>query len=148
MKDESLTIRTAYMTALNNVVQYNSVGVPLYDQVPSDTSYPYIYFSGFTSMEDAGADKDRFTKDVTVTLTVCMRFTQNAGSQMPLDNICNQIENIIRGGQTISPGLSFLPDWDNTISAFTGTNFFKEKVADSVVYYRTLKFRHRIQQLT
>lgn len=146
MKDASKTIRTAYFNALNNVVTLNSVGVPLYDQVPSDSKYPYMYVSDFTATEDT--TKDFFGQNVTITLVVAMKYPANFGGQSDIDTIASQVSAIVRGTITTSQPLSFTPDFQNVITQLDQSNFFKQEVADGIVFYRTLKFRHRISQLT
>lgn len=146
MKDSSKIIRTAYYNALNNVVTLNSAGVPLYDQVPSDSAYPYMYVSDFTATEDT--TKDFFGQNITITIVVAMKYPANYGGQSDIDSISSQVSGIVRGTITTSQPLSFTPDFQNVITQLDQSNFFKQEVADGIVFYRTLKFRHRILQLT
>jgi len=146
MKDPATAIRTAYYNALNNVVSLNSSPIPFYDQVPSGAAYPYIYVSDFTCTEET--TKDIFGWDATITLVAAMKYTANYGGESDIDTIAWQIENIVRGGTTTSQPLSFSPDFLNVITQLDQSNFFKALAPDGIVFYRTLKFRHRIQQLT
>jgi len=146
MKDASAAIRTAYYTALNNVVSLNSSPVPFYDQVPSGTTYPYMYVSDFTCTEET--TKDYFGWNATMTVVAAIKYSANYGGESDIDTIANQIENIVRGGTTQSQPISFLPDFQNVITELDQSNFFKALAPDGIVFYRTLKFRHRIQQLT
>jgi hypothetical protein len=146
MKDCATTMRSAYYTALNNVVTLNANPVPFYDQVPSDSAYPYIYVSDFTCVEET--TKDVFGWNATITVVAAMKYPANYGGQSDIDKIAGQIENIVRGTSTTSQPLSFLPDFQNVITQLDQGNFFKVQVVDGVVFYRTLKFRHRVQQLT
>jgi hypothetical protein len=145
MKDASTIIRSAYYTALNNVVTLNSASVPFFDQVPSNTAYPYMYVSDFTCVEET--TKDFFGWNATITIVAAMKYAANFGGQSDIDNIAGQIENIVRGSTTSSQPLSFAPNFQNVITELDQSNFFKTEVADGIVFYRTLKFRHRIQQL-
>jgi hypothetical protein len=145
MKDASKTIRTAYYNALNNVVTFNSAGVSFYDAVPSNAAYPYIYVSDYTAVEDT--TKDFFGLNVTITLVVAMKYPANYGGQSDIDGIAAQVSGIVRGTFTTSQPLSFLPDFQNVITQLDQSNYFRQEVADGIVFYRTLKFRHRIQQL-
>lgn len=145
MKDANKTIRTAYYNALNNVVRFNSAGVPFYDQVPSTAAYPYIYVSDYTATEET--TKDFFGQNVTITLVAAMKYPANYGGQSDVDGIANQVATIVRGTLTTDQPLSFAPDFQNVITQMDQSNFFKQEVADGIVFYRTLKFRHRILQL-
>src|SRR6185312_16434969 len=109
MKDASKTIRTAYYNSLNNVVTFNSAGVPLYDAVPSNAAYPYIYVSDYTTVEET--TKDFFGQNVTITLVVAMKYPANYGGQSDIDGIVSQVTGIVRGTITTSQPLSFLPDF-------------------------------------
>lgn len=146
MKDTAKAIRTAYYSALNNVVTLNSSPVPFYDQVPSGAAFPYMYVSDFTCVEET--TKDVFGWNATITIVAAMKYTANYGGQSDIDNIAGQIENIVRGAATTSQPLSFLPDFMNVITELDQSNFFKVEAPDGIVFYRTLKFRHRLQQLT
>ena len=145
MKDSSKSIRTAYYNALNNVVTLNSLPVPFYDQVPSNTAYPYMYVSGFTCVEET--TKDVFGWNATITIVAAMKYPANYGGQSDIDGIAEQIENIVRGAATTSQPLSFAPGFQNIITQLDQGSFFKVSVADGIVFYRTLKFRHRIQEI-
>lgn len=146
MKDASKTIRTAYYNALNNIVSLNSAPVPFFDQVPSNAAYPYMYVSDFTCVEET--TKDVFGWNATITIVAAMKYPANYGGQSDIDSIAAQIEDIVRGSTTTAQPLSFAPDFANVITQLDQSNFFKVSVADGIVFYRTLKFRHRIQQLT
>ena len=145
MKDPATAIRSAYYTALNNVVTINSSPVPFYDQVPSDSAYPYIYVSDFTCTEET--TKDVFGWNATITLVAAMKYDANYGGQSDIDNVAGQIENIVRGSTTTNQPLSFSPNFQNVITQLDQSNFFKAMAADGIVFYRTLKFRHRIQEI-
>ena len=136
----------AYYNALNNIVSLNSAPVPFYDQVPSNAAYPYMYVSDFTCVEET--TKDVFGWNATITIVAAMKYPANYGGQSDIDSITAQIEDIVRGSTTTSQPLSFAPDFANVITQLDQSNFFKVSVADGIVFYRTLKFRHRVQQLT
>ncbi|MGP8215798.1 MAG: hypothetical protein ACLQQ4_09570 [Bacteroidia bacterium] len=146
MKDSNKTIRTAYYNALNNIVTFNSAGIPFYDAVPSNAAYPYIYVSDYTAAEDT--TKDFFGQNVTITLIAAMKYPANYGGQSDIDSLAGQISAIVRGTLTTDQPLSFLPDFQNVITQLDQSNFFRQEVTDGIVFYRSLKFRHRIQQLT
>ena len=145
MTDANKIIRTAYYNALNNVVTFNSAGVAFYDAVPSNAAYPYIYVSDYTAVEDT--TKDYFGQNVTITLVVAMKYPANYGGQSDIDSIASQVSTIVRGTHTTDQPLSFLPNFQNVITQLDQTNFFRQEVADGIVFYRTMKFRHRILQL-
>ncbi len=144
MKDCSTAIRTAYFTALNNNVTLNSVPVPFYDQVPSGALYPYIYVSDFTCTEET--TKDSFGYDATMTIVAVMKYPANFGGESDIDLIAAQVENIIRGATTASDPISFLPAFINVITDLEQTNYFRAEAPDGILFYRTLKFRHRVQE--
>ncbi len=144
MTDPSTAIRTSYYTALNNHVTLNAVPVPFYDQVPSNAAYPYMYVSDYTCTEDT--TKDAFGYNATITLVAVMKYPANSGGESDIDVIAGQIENIIRGATTWSDPISFLPDFINVITQLDQTNYFRAQAPDGILFYRTLKFRHRVQE--
>lgn len=144
MKDCSATIRSAYYAALNNQVTLNSSPVPFYDQVPSNTPFPYMYVSGFTCGEET--TKDLFGYNATMTIVAVMKYPANYGGESDIDVIAGQVENIIRGATTASDPISFLPDFINVITELEQTNYFRAEASDGIFFYRTMKFRHRIQE--
>ena len=145
MKDTSTALRTAYFNALNNVITLNSVPVPFYDQVPSNALYPYVYVSDFTCTEET--TKDAFGYNATITVVCAMKYDANYGGESDIDVIAGQVENIVRGATPASEPLSFLPNFQHVITQLDQTNFFRAQAPDGVIFYRTLKFRHRVQEL-
>lgn len=149
MLDPSTAIRSAYFNTLNNAITVyiggNPVTVPFYDQVPAGASFPYIYVSGFTCAEDT--TKDCFGYIATLILVVAMRYDGNSGGEIDIDSIVNSLVNLIRGGTTRSQPLQFSPSFLNIVTELGGTNSYRVKRENGIVFYRTIKFIHKIQEV-
>ena len=149
MVDAGYIIRAAYVALLKGNILFGSSYVPIYDQVPSDSAFPYVYFSDFTQAEDKNmGHKENFGQDCTITLTVCNRYVGNSGTSKDVDDIANRITALVRGASPQSPQISFAPTFNNFGTNVDQTKTFKITAVDkSVIYYRTITFRHNIQQL-
>jgi hypothetical protein len=148
MRYSSKSIRTGYYNALNNVVLFNSNGVPFYDSVPSNPAgYPYMYMSGYSAVE-ASYTKDSFCQKVLADITIVMKYSGNSGGESDIDGIADQITSIVRGSSAQSPQtLSFLPLFNLVLVYLNLSWFERKKVADGIIYKRTLQFKHIIEEI-
>ena len=145
MIDAELTIRTAYYNALNNVILSGGNRVPYYLQVPTGTSYPYIYQAGVTKVPNR--TKSNWGWDVTVTLNIISLSVSNSGGQAVNDAIANQIEGIILGTIPGDTPLSFSPNFVNVENELIMSNTMPpQQATNGVVFYRILKIKHTIFQ--
>ncbi len=150
MIDAGYIIRAAYVSLLKGNILFGSTYVPIYDQVPSTGgNFPYVYFSGFTQSEDrAMGHKENFGQDCTITLVACNRYVGNSGTSKDVDDIINRITALVRGASPQSPQISFLPTFNNFGTNTENSRSYKTTEQDkSVVFFRTITFRHNIQQL-
>jgi len=60
MIDTGLPVREAYFAALDGNIVVDSTNVPVYDQVPDTTAYPFVVLFG---QDEVGGDVDARTKD-------------------------------------------------------------------------------------
>lgn len=148
MEDINTPLRTGYYELLNNVVTLDSVGVPFYDQVPSGATYPYMYNSGVTVVEDF--TKDQFGYDVTFTVTIAMKYPANYGGQADIDALANQVLNLVVGASKrpnpppLAPYL--LPNFGLYFTKLSSSVSDRHDEADGVYFFRMMKFKHSIQE--
>lgn len=146
MVDPDLAIRTAYYNAITGNIPIGNDSpeytVPFYVQVPSDTTYPYIYNSDFTKTRNR--TKDCFGWDVTVTLVIVSFFQGNSGGQATNDKIATQVEELIVGPNPANQNLLNFGTQFYCVSSdlITSTTMPPQDVEDGTVFYRILKFKH------
>ena len=146
MKDVNKAVRTAYYNALNNTITSNGNPVPFFDQTPSGQAYPYIYVAGNTCTEDG--TKDYYGFNYTITIVVSNKETANAGGQLTIDDICDALLHRIKGSSPTDQPLSFAPNFLNVVTSLEQSNYLPSMELDSIIRSRTIKIRHRIQQLS
>lgn len=124
MKDTSYPIRKAFYELLNGVLSYNSVVVPVYDEVLQADAQLYVIIASQTK-----ANQDNFctfVSDCTITLDIVCKssfdFTKDA-----VDSVHNQIGQLVSS----APGQSNLP----TQSGFQ----FSSVTEDSITHIPTLQ---------
>lgn len=88
MREVSLALRTAYVTALRA-----SLSVSVYGKmVPKDVTFPYVYFP--TQLSNNDSAKDMFTTDHSINIEVVHK-TAYTDRAFEVEQICNQIKEII-----------------------------------------------------
>jgi len=101
----SKAIRTAYFTALNGNVIFNSNVVPVFDAyaIPDGVTYPYVLLSSQTSNQLSIKRCKRYNASILIDIVT--------GSTDPIgrsdaEDIAEQIENIVNPDTFIDPDLS------------------------------------------
>lgn len=92
MKDCSNKIRSAYYTALNGAVTYNTVAVPVYAELPKSATYPCICISNI-DITDA-SDKSKYNANVNVSIDIITKFDGD-GSNIQMDTIGSAVLQIV-----------------------------------------------------
>lgn len=138
MRDTQYVLRSAYYTALSGNVTINATPVPVYDNVPENTDYPYIKLSTQDSSEGI-ATKDCVATVDNILIDIVTGFKKGGGKTQS-DQIADQVF------QLIYPKV-ILPDGFNT--AYT------RKVMDTTleeddkaykIYRRLIRLEHNIFQ--
>lgn len=140
MNDYRTALQTRYFSLLSN-----AVNVPVYDvnAVPSEPSYPHVIIGEWTEVDNS--DKTSLGSDMTLTVRVVDRVTQQA-SRAPIYAICNQIKNAIRTRPVPFSGITGI----NVLTATLDDQItLPKELIDGFTYFgETLRFRHTIQQLS
>jgi hypothetical protein len=139
-KDSTTQLQTAYYTLLNTNVTLSGSPVPVYDEVPSNGTYPHIQFADTTLTDNS--TKSTFMDNVTFSLSVVDRFSLDNGSRAKLNNVVNQVKEIIRA----RPVPFNLNDFNVITSVVDNDIFIKEKTDTYTYFIRELRFRHVIEE--
>lgn len=101
----SKAIRTAYFTALNGNVTFNSNIVPVFDAyaIPDGVTYPYILLSSQTSNQLSIKRCKRY--NASILIDIVTGSTDTIG-RSDAEDIAEQIENIINPDTFTDPDLS------------------------------------------
>lgn len=131
----SKAIRTAYFTALNGNVTFNSNVVPVFDAyaIPDGITYPYILLSSQTSNQLQIKRCKRYNASILIDIVT--------GSTDPIgrsdaEDIAEQIENIVNPDTFIDPDLSIngyqlgntTREGDNDLSDKNGVYYIYRKL--------------------
>lgn len=151
MKDVKAQIQTSYFSLLNTKVilakelwpapirPTTDYTVPVYDNVPSTATYPYIKLGEWTEVDDS--DKSSFGSELTFTVQVVDRY-ENSITRAPLYEACNQLKQIIRSRPIAVTATGF-----NVInSIIDNENTFRELTDTHIYLYNNIRFRHIIEQ--
>lgn len=97
MKDPSDSLLTKIYTALNGLVTYNAVTIPVYTVPVNDddrTADHYIRIDTLRLIEDGA--KDRFISEGTVDIYIYSFFTgRGIGSKLPVDTISSSVAQLL-----------------------------------------------------
>ena len=141
MKLPSKQVQIAYYTALNGNVTYNSAEVPVYDVVPTASSYPYIVL-GDQIINDRPSTKDSFITDVTMQVDVVTGFEGNYGGKSQMYDISSDVTDIIRTRVPLS-----LTGFTMITSTLDLASIIVEQTDTHILYINRIRFRHLIQEI-
>lgn len=141
MQDVNYILRKAYFQALNGVVSWNVVPLPVYDKfAPNDAVYPYIILSTQTDVEDSV--KNCQGHEATMLIDVVTGFTGEVNSAQ-MDNICGQIQGIIN---PISPRIILGGGFQLIRTRKISDNTLESQNGVWKVLRRLLRFDHIIHE--
>jgi hypothetical protein len=93
MQDCSQDVRSTYLGALNGNISYNSVNVPIYGQIPFETTpQNYVIIGNITESSDN--NNQRFSNNVDVTIEIYSEQYRTNILDI-VDNISGQILDIL-----------------------------------------------------
>jgi hypothetical protein len=139
-KDSTTQLQTAYYTLLNTNVTLSGSVIPVYDEVPSNATYPHIQFADTTLVDNS--TKSTFMDEATFSLSVVDRFSLDNGTRSRINSIVDQVKQIIRA----RPVPFNLTDFNVIISVVDNDLFRKEKTDTYTYFIRELRFRHVIEE--
>lgn len=139
-KDSTTQLQTAYYTLLNTNVTLSGSAIPVYDEVPSNATYPHIQFADTTLVDNS--TKSTFMDEATFSLSVVDRFSLDNGTRSRINSIVDQVKQIIRA----RPVPFDLTDFNVIISVVDNDLFRKEKTDTYTYFIRELRFRHVIEE--
>jgi hypothetical protein len=86
-------IRKAYFDLLEGNVTYNSITVPVYDELNEDYE-GLMYIVLGTQNDNDSSNKHSFTSDHVITIDIVTRFITSA-RKLPSEDISGQIKNLV-----------------------------------------------------
>ncbi len=139
-KDPTTQLQTQYYTLLNGNVSLSGSVIPVYDEVPSNATYPHIQFADTTLVDNS--TKSTFMDDATFSLSVVDRFSLDNGTRSRINDVVDQVKQIIRA----RPVPFTLTDFNVIVSVVDNDLFRKEKTDTYTYFIRKLRFRHIIEE--
>jgi hypothetical protein len=138
-------IRQAIITRLTGTVLLNSVAVPVFNRVPSSSSFPYIYVYSLASTE-TDFNADSFIEETRTRIEIVTRFQGDSGGELQANLAISQILNLIR---TRSAGYFDLSaDGFNVFTCVNeGVQYLTDEDADYTYFRAILEVSNKIQQL-
>lgn len=152
MKDAKRTIQTRYFDLLNgNVIipkelfpvpvrPATDYTVPVYDNIPTNATYPYIKLQEWTEVDFS--TKTSFGSELTFTVQIVDRYTQ-AVTRSPMYYVLSRLKEIIRARPVPFGDGEF-----NVISSVVDNETTFRQMTDTYVYlYNNVRFRHLVEEL-
>ncbi len=138
-------IRKAIIDRLTGQITIGSTVLPVFNRVPSSSTFPYIYVYSLDSREtdfNAGS----FINQTTTRIEVVTRFQGDSGGELQANQAVSQILNLIR---TRSQGYFDLSaDGFNVFTCVNeGVTYLTDEDADFTYFRAILEVSNKIQQL-
>lgn len=127
-------IRKAIITRLTNAVTLHGSALPVYNRVPSSSTFPYIHVYS-VSTNEADFNQTSFISETLTRIEIITRFQGDSGGELDVNTAMSEVLNLIRtrsagyfdlsadGFQVftcINEGISYLVDEDEDYTYFRG----------------------------
>lgn len=141
----SKAIRTAYFTALNGNVTFNSIVVPVFDAfaIPDGVTYPYILLSSQTSVQGNLKRCKRYSASILIDIVT--------GSTDPIgrsdsEDIAEQIEDIINPDSFEDLNIN-INGYDIGNTSRAGDNDLSDKNGVYYIFRKLITYDHIITKI-
>lgn len=145
MKEAIHFIRKAMIDKLLGNISQNGNIVPIYNQVPSSTTYPFIRIYSVSSNE-SDYNQSSFISETITRIEVNTRYQGDSGGELDCNQIINQILELIR---TRSAGYFDLSS--DSFKVFTcikeNCTYLDDYDNDHTYYRAIMEISNKIQQL-
>lgn len=88
-------IRKAIITRLTNNVLINGVAVPIYNRVPSNATFPYIYLYSVSTTE-ADFNQTSYITETITRIEIVTRYQGDSGGEIQANQAMSQILDLVR----------------------------------------------------
>ena len=144
MKDASHLIRKDIYDALTGNVTLNSATLPVYNVVPNNGNYPYIYIYSLSN-DETDVNKDKYNANVITRVEVVTAFATGTGGQLDCNLAMNQIS------QLLVDKSSFFDLSSNNFNVYAarnnGINYITEDTRTRTLYRAILEFRCTVEEI-
>lgn len=138
-------IRKAIITRLTGNVLINGVAVPIYNRVPSNATFPYIYLYSVSTTE-ADYNQTSFITETITRIEIVTRYQGDSGGEIQSNQAMSQILDLVR---TRSNGYFNLSA--NGFNVFTcvceSVNYIMDDNDDYTYFRGILELSNKIQQV-
>ena len=145
MKDPSYLIRKKVFEALNNNITISGTLYPVYNVVPSNVVYPYIYIYSLdaNTIED---NQQKYVQLVTTRVEVVTAFDTNTGGQLNCNLAMNEIIQLLISKASF---INLSSDNFNVYAAESnGITYVTEDTETYTLYRGILSFQNQVEQTT
>lgn len=138
MFDPGLQLREWYFSQLSGMIFLSSVAVPVYDNVPIDTDFPFIVLADNNCVNYGNKDNDMTLNSFQV--DVWTGFQNNSGGKKQADEIGEQILEIIVNSQDTTTDFKILT------SVFESSNYMELATSSHKIVRKIIRISHLIQK--
>lgn len=137
-------IRQKIYNALNSNITLNSATVPVYNRVPTNSAYPYIWIYSLSTNEvDQNASK--YNLECITRIECVTRFNGDQGGDLDSNRLVNSVVSLLR---TRSAGYFDLSS--SNFKVYTSTvesiNYIQEDAEDHTYFRGIIELSNRVEQ--
>lgn len=138
-------IRKAIINRLTGNVIINGNPVPVFNRIPSNSTFPFIRVYSF-SLNESDFNQSSFITQVITKIEVVTRYQSDNGGELDADNAVNKILELIR---TRSNGYFDLSgDGFNVFTCINeGITDFEDDDQDYTYFRKILEISNKVQQI-
>lgn len=146
MREAIHHIRAKIYTALNGNITLDGNNVPIYNRVPMDASYPYIWIYSL-STDEVDQNAEKFNMECVTRIECVTRFDSDVGGDLDANLLVNSVVSLLR---TRSAGYFDLSA--NNFSVYTSTvesiNYIQEDESDHTYFRGIIELSNRVEQIS
>ncbi len=146
MKDPIKFIRLKIISALNGNITSGGSNVSIYNQVPSNATFPFIRVYG-VSTTAVDNNQTKYNVECITRIEVVTRFDGDSGGELNANDIMNQITTLLVTKNQSAFDLSSY-NFNCYTSTNSGVTYLEQDTSDHTYFRAILELSNKIEQLT
>jgi hypothetical protein len=144
VKDPIKYIRLKIIAALGGAISHGGSNVPVYNRIPSDVSFPYIWVYGLTTnaIDD---NQSKYNVECITRVEVVTRFKGDVGGDLDANTIMSAITNLLISKNQSAFDLSSY-NFNCYAVENNGITYIQEDLSDHTYFKAVLELSNKVEQ--
>ena len=144
MKDPIKYIRKKIIATIGGAISHGGSNVPVYNRIPSDVSFPYIWVYGLTTNQ-IDDNQTKYNVECITRVEVVTRFKGDVGGDLDANTIMSAITNLLISKNQSAFDLSSY-NFNCYAVENNGITYIQEDLSDHTYFRATLELANKVEQ--